>query len=565
MSGPNKPTLTKELDNYNLNLGAFTQTPLKTTKTKRLAEGQLSAEKTTQSKIPKTNLFTTSPLSPLHATPSHIKSLITNAISPPKLNMDLASDTDTRPKPLRIPNKDIGQLPCIHAEATTQAILRRDAPDPIPDDHPPTFQQSFDTLTNAFLNNKHLFNIDITTKIHKTMIDALPNNDTKNTKLFQDDDIINDMVDFARAAVIKVIETRVQKRDIFEAHLEEAKSQLAANISGGIPDFIKEISKTVSHFILAKNRMKEETKSLITLNIITLNFDNHLETLLRLKVPLSITHSSVASISARLQDTHLELNAAKTRLNNTENSLNKAAERIGHLKSNEQETRFKDTENQIRLHNINKLGEGTINHFRVLSDADQTKKIETFIQDTIKINSKVNISIFKPRQNGKKFEPLALITFKTAAEKYNFESTFAEHRRNHPSEKLSISRPQPAMSKINDLEHISDIKRQIGQIYNSKILDTIQNHNPPNFKFKELTNEEIQNIQVNIKTKQRPFASYYEFLDPSNGTTYIPFTVNKDPFADHDFTLPIPNPITRRTAASDNRYNKRFPIKIYKK
>ena len=65
-------------------------------------------------------------------------------------------------------------------------------------------------------------------------------------------------------------------------------------------------------------------------------------------------------------------------------------------------------------------------------------------------------------------------------------------------------------------------------------------------------------MPVTIKTKQRPFATYYEYLCPTNNTTFMPYVPDTNPFLDYAFTEAIPNPITRAAAANDPKYKVRF-------
>ena len=154
-----------------------------------------------------------------------------------------------------------------------------------------------------------------------------------------------------------------------------------------------------------------------------------------------------------------------------ENCIEKAATRIGHLKSQEIESRYKETENQIRLHNVESIGRGTDKHFRVMTN---------FINEKVKINQPIKIDIFKPRNNGQKFEPLALLTFNSANDKFSFEKAFANYKRATPSEQLCISRPAPTKSAgPSDIEETSSVRKRLGQLYNQAIIDEERRYNEP--------------------------------------------------------------------------------------
>ena len=53
-------------------------------------------------------------------------------------------------------------------------------------------------------------------------------------------------------------------------------------------------------------------------------------------------------------------------------------------------------------------------------------------------------------------------------------------------------------------------------------------------------------IHVFERVRKRPTTVYYyEFLDPSDGLTYITFSRGTDPFRGHDFSHQVPNPYAR--------------------
>ena len=176
---------------------------------------------------------------------------------------------------------------------------------------------------------------------------------------------------------------------------------------------------------------------------------------------------------------------------------------------------------------------------------------EEEIKDIIKLHTTDpkagSINIFKPKQGGKQFESLALITFKTTTLKYLFERNFAVWKRTNPTKngKLSISRAPP--TKIPGEDHNAkpnDIRRQIAGFYNLKVNQLKDALNTNAQRYKELTEEQVTSMPVQLKVKYKPFATYWEFLDPSNNITYCTYTPGMDPFGDHDFSKDIPNPET---------------------
>ena len=79
-----------------------------------------------------------------------------------------------------------------------------------------------------------------------------------------------------------------------------------------------------------------------------------------------------------------------------------------------------------------------------------------------------------------------------------------------------------------------------------------------------LTEDQIDAIQVHLKTKYKPFATYWEYLCPSNNTTFMVYDPKKNPFLDYDFNLEVPNPLTRKHGVTDPKYKKHYQAKIYK-
>jgi hypothetical protein len=72
-------------------------------------------------------------------------------------------------------------------------------------------------------------------------------------------------------------------------------------------------------------------------------------------------------------------------------------------------------------------------------------------------------------------------------------------------------------------------------------------------------------MPVQLKAKYKPFATYWEFLDPTNNITYCTYTPGRNPFDNHDFKKDIPNPDTRKEAQTNPAYKKYYELKTYKK
>ena len=68
-----------------------------------------------------------------------------------------------------------------------------------------------------------------------------------------------------------------------------------------------------------------------------------------------------------------------------------------------------------------------------------------------------------------------------------------------------------------------------------------KDHNP-------LSDNQVNGIQINLKQPKGPNRSYYEFMDPTNGTFFMVYNRSKNPFNNHDFTNPIAHPVVRKMA-----------------
>ena len=80
-----------------------------------------------------------------------------------------------------------------------------------------------------------------------------------------------------------------------------------------------------------------------------------------------------------------------------------------------------------------------------------------------------------------------------------------------------------------------------------------------------LTDNQVNGIQMNLKQLKSPNRSYYEFMDPTNGTFFLVYNRTKNPFAHHDFTKPIANPTVRKMAETNSVYLKKFKPKVWTK
>ena len=115
-------------------------------------------------------------------------------------------------------------------------------------------------------------------------------------------------------------------------------------------------------------------------------------------------------------------------------------------------------------------------------------------------------------------------------------------------------------SRQGHAQHLGH-KEPHGMLYNSKVTSAKEKN--PSIPFPPLTTEQISSMQCTPKTKNRLFKLYYEFQDPSNGTTFCHYDLIADPYNDHNFAMHMPNP--RKHATSDPNYKKVFAPREFKK
>ena len=215
-------------------------------------------------------------------------------------------------------------------------------------------------------------------------------------------------------------------------------------------------------------------------------------------------------------------------------------------------------EDEIKIYNINYINESTGNHFKNLNSNQQIKIVQKLVSDHLTIkNASFTAQVISPRAGSKYFEAHATIKFSSTVHKFEFKKNFSNYRRNNPGCKLFTSRPVPKPTHSDrDLPDISDIKTRIGMMYNQAVF--LARHKNPNITFKELAENEIDAIQVTLKERDKHFKMYYEFLCTTNNTTFIPYTMNTNPFFEYDFSQHIPNPVTRKHARSYRSYEEHF-------
>ena len=79
-----------------------------------------------------------------------------------------------------------------------------------------------------------------------------------------------------------------------------------------------------------------------------------------------------------------------------------------------------------------------------------------------------------------------------------------------------------------------------------------------------LSDTQVNGIQLNLKQLKGPNRSYYEFMDPTNGTFFMVYNKSKNPFNEHDFSKPIANPMVRKMAETSAEFLRKFKPRVWK-
>ena len=538
----NNPSVNSFLEHAILNHS--TNTP---SNPKRRSSNQLSEEKEKPNKISHSN--------------THIA---TDLTTQPNISRAMAFDSN-RPKMLRPDNKQLGNIPCVGAYYTREAILTKDATHPEKVQHEITYNEVCKKISDYVLDNKYEL-MDIWDKqLKDMMIKALTEKDDLNNNFFnKDSDSMTQLGNTAFEAFLIFCDANPSLNKESNGHYDTGKKNLATELSSLIPEILNKSKEELTPFLTSSSRSHALNKDLNALIIRGANFDKKWLKIIHDTMPTAksgtSTHTLAKDITTLQKDTELH----KSELIEIDNQIDKISTRLGDLKTSELENRYNQVENVIRLHNINYIDSNTTHHFRTLNHTDKIKRIHQLVNDYVTPNTGFSTQVITPNPSGRQFEPLAIITFQNADGKYLFEKKFAVFRRTNPGTKLTTSRPVPQTTASDrDMPELQDIREKIGMLYNSSVGEAIR-HNP-NIEYKPLTRQEIGAIEVKLKQKRKPFSTYWEFLCPSNNSTFMVYTPNKNPFSEYDFTNKIANPLTRRNANNDKQYEKRFPPKIHTK
>ena len=396
------------------------------------------------------------------------------------------------------------------------------------------------------------------------MINTLSKTDEYNQTFFNiDSDAMTTLTDTAYQAIQIICDSEPELSRNTNGHFDQAKDSLASKMSSLIPVSLYNSKEELTSFITTATRCSTPYNDLLPLIIRGANFDNKWLTLIHETMPTGKSGTSTLTLLNTVQKLENDIEHLQSEMIEVDNQITKVGVRIGDLKTSELETRYYQVENVIKLHNINRINENTSNHFQSLSHPEKVECINNLVSQHTSPSTAYSTKVITPKSNTRQFKPFAIISFSNPAKKYEFEKKFSDFRRKNPSFKVTTSRPQPPKTASDrDIPDEYDIKERLGMLYNQKVKEA-QRQNPYT-DYAPLTPQEIGAIQVHLKTKQNLFSTYWEFLCPSNNTTFMAYTPTKNPFTDYNFHEKIANPHTRIKATSDSRYEERFAPNIYK-
>jgi hypothetical protein len=483
--------------------------------------------------------------------------------SPNTIPRQTLTSNMSNPKPLRPSLKELQRVQCVTAAKVRNAITNNDFSEhPPPDDGPHDEQQVILAMSNFMINRQNIFCVKVDNLLKKAMVEAMSNDKNPNDFFHLNSERMNTLSDHINTTVKKMLNDK-DIIDIANTHFTGAQSHIATIISSQLEPMLTENQDFFNKFTPKQPKPSPTEINMLDTIIYAANFDSRLKSLLFESLPTAKTIQSVNTLSTQLSATKIDTFNNTKATNENKNNISKAAFQIGHLKTSQTETSHRAVETQIRIHNINTIVMDNHTNFK---DLDENKQKEEIMKIVATHGERPGAcTIIKPRTNAKHFDALAIVTFKQTSHKYTFERAFAAWKRTSPvkNEKLTISRAPPGKAPGDlQLDTPNDIRQQIAGLYQIKMAESkVQHPGIKHYGEDELTKEEIQSMPVQLKTKHRPFATYWEFLDPTNNTTYNTHMPGSNPFDHHDFTNPIPNPTTRNESKTRPEYRDKVKLR----
>ena len=332
--------------------------------------------------------------------------------------------TGTRPKPIRIPIAQLGNVECATAFRLRQAILKKDAIHTHPASPALTVNDIIRKIGDKLLDKHFMLTKCLDSHFKDFLVNTLPNDDDTNNKII--DASSPDFTNFCNsifALTSQLINDLKLSKDDCGDFGDDAIKAIATALANNASPVITAHKECITPFILSPNRTNNtSTNDIYKLVILGANFDQMWNTLIHSSLPSShnkVSISTLTNMHAKLSDTVSEQTIQVTEL---DHQVTKLAVRLGDLRTSELEFKYKELEFEIRVHNINSLDFGTPTHFRALTYPKKVTAVHDFVKSHMD-NQSVAFStqIMQPKQGGRHFETLVILRFIHTADKFEFE------------------------------------------------------------------------------------------------------------------------------------------------
>jgi hypothetical protein len=182
---------------------------------------------------------------------------------------------------------------------------------------------------------------------------------------------------------------------------------IAKDITNNAAPVIVAYKDCVAPFITTPARQNLATTDVCKLLIIGANFEQIWNALIHESLPNCHTQHSRSTLTAM----HTALNDIVTDqtilATEQEHQVTKLAIRVGDLRTSDLELKYKELENELRVHNINTLDQGTPTHFRALTFPQKIKALHDFVRSHMDSKeTSFSTQIISTKQGARQFESL---------------------------------------------------------------------------------------------------------------------------------------------------------------
>ena len=498
--------------------------------------------------------------------PSPTKSPISR-LSNGKDGAGWANDQDTRPKPLRHKFSDLKKLKCQVIVETNNRLAQVKALELEKDDIPDTLSQEdkIRVVANSICARPGELLLSLNASLRQALLDKFVTNrkalfDTDAADRFFQEDNLTVFVTENTESIGNIFK---KMADISSSQDSELKNVLHTNCMELALTFLTKVATLLTNnlhnghfaeFCSSVKSLKTQKEALVYLesHIRNISFTDTLHMALE-DLPAGSPINSLQTVNDNVEKLAKKTERLNIKVAKNGSRLSKSMNMVADIKSQEVATRQSENEHKVRLHNITSLHNFRESGFRGRLDIVSTK-----ISD-IAGNKIFNVELITPRPNAKFFESLAIITFPTPAHKYTFEKRFSDYRKDNTT-KLSCSRTKMVYNDSDIFEPDNVMKDQIKLQHDTALAET----NSPHADHAPLTDLQVKGIQINLKQLKGPNRSYFECMDPTNGTFFLVYNKSVNPFSDHDFSKPIANPFVRKMAETSQDYLRKFKPRVWK-